>query len=168
MESPLSPRDFSTAIDVHSDSDQSERSNAEQQAAKIRCKPIPLHQNAKNESSRIPAHLMDIELRYTFKMQTSTKKLIPTALKTFIPSWTNGPSFCKVYRPEDVTIVSIDLPKKDPCSTEAPEEEIDVCIRLSDVPYSYEWNTALNKELPLYKISIRQDQKIRHFSRMVI
>jgi len=38
---------------------------------------------------------------------------------------------------------------------EAPEEEIDVCIRPSDVPYSYEWNTALNKELPLYKISIR-------------
>jgi len=36
-------------------------------------------------------------------MQTSTKKLIPTALKTFIPSWPKGPSFCEVYRLEDVT-----------------------------------------------------------------
>lgn len=175
MESPLSPRDSSTAIDVHSESDQSERSNAEQQAPKIRCKPILLHLNAKNEGSRIPAHLMDIELRYTHKMQTTTKNLVATALKTFMPLWAEGPSFCEVYGPKDVTNVFIDLDGKGcvlPSDAErdsfiekakkilaalmdAPGEEIDVCIRPSDVPYSCEWNAALNKEVPLYKLSIR-------------
>jgi len=36
---------------------------------------------------------------------------------------------------------------------DAPDEQIDVCIRPSDVPWSYEWNTALKKDLPLYKVT---------------
>jgi len=109
--------------------------------------------NAQNEGSQIPDHLMDIELRYTHKMQITIKNLVPTALKVFISFWAKGFSFCEVYRLGNVTIVSIDLDGKGcvlPSDAErnyfiekekklltalidAPEEEIDLCIRPSDV-----------------------------------